>query len=393
MSFGVLHPSTKLLLRLFAFLNPDGILIEFLVSGAKALDDDLRQVISNRSKTAEALLELEKFSLIKWDRSNRSISIHRLVQTVVSDGMSDKELTSTLDSVIDLCYQSFPEEVTNETRPLCRKYQVQVVEPLLRMKTICSLKSAEIKSRVGDFLGDDGKYNDSEKLFLQVLKIYTHISGIEHSDTLGAMHHLALTYWQQGRNAEAVKLNEEVLEKKKRILGEEHPDTLATMGSLALTYWRQGHNAEAAKLGEEVLEKTKRILGEEHPDTFMAMGNLAFTYSQQGRNAEAAKLGEEALEKKKRILGEEHPDTIATMSNLASTYYNQQRCPAEVTKLFEEVLEKRKRIVGDRHPDTIFTMQWLVILYGDQDKMTEAMALENKVSELTEMRSAQGETT
>jgi hypothetical protein len=92
-----------------------------------------------------------------------TISIHRLVQTVVSDGMSDTELMSTLNAVIDLCDQSFPEEVMDETRSLCRRYQIQVVEPLLRMTTIRrARKSAVIKIRVGDFLSYDGKYNDSE---------------------------------------------------------------------------------------------------------------------------------------------------------------------------------------------------------------------------------------
>jgi Flp pilus assembly protein TadD len=77
------------------------------------------------------------------------------------------------------------------------------------------------------------------------------------------------------------------------LLGEEHPDTLTSMGNLAITYWAQGRTAEAAALQEEVLEKQKRLLGEEHPDTLKSMGNLAITYRAQGRTTEAATLQED----------------------------------------------------------------------------------------------------
>src|SRR5271167_4249117 len=102
MSFSLLSKYPAKLLRLFSYLNPDGILIAFLASGAEALEDDLRHVISDQFEMANALLELEKFSLIKWDRRSKSITIHRLVQMVVCDEMSDEELTSTLTNIIDL---------------------------------------------------------------------------------------------------------------------------------------------------------------------------------------------------------------------------------------------------------------------------------------------------
>ena len=96
------------LFRLLSFLNPDGILIEFLQSGTGALENSLRQVVSNRINMAKALIELEKFSLLKWDRFTNTLSVHRLLQTVVKDEMSDIELTTLRTTVISLCDQSFP---------------------------------------------------------------------------------------------------------------------------------------------------------------------------------------------------------------------------------------------------------------------------------------------
>ena len=199
------------LLRLFSFLNPDQILIEFLLAGMEAFEDDLRSVVADEHELATVILELEKFSLIKWDRQSKSISIHRLVQTVISDKMSQDELRSACKTVIDLCIEAFPHTNTKETRPICRKYQTQVVEPLLRINAIKTQESANIKARIGNFLRNDGKFMDSSRLLLQAFEIQTIISGADHPDTLTSMSNLALTYRAQGRTAEAAALQEEVL--------------------------------------------------------------------------------------------------------------------------------------------------------------------------------------
>src|SRR5271154_2478879 len=52
------------LLRLLSFLNPDGILTDFLKAGKGGLDAERREIVSDDSRFGEALGELERFSLI-----------------------------------------------------------------------------------------------------------------------------------------------------------------------------------------------------------------------------------------------------------------------------------------------------------------------------------------
>ncbi len=73
------------------------------------------------------------------------------------------------------------------------------------------------------------------------------------------MHILAVTYWYQGRWDEAEKLNVEVMNARKAKLGVDHPNTLGTMHTLASTYWSQGRWDEAEKLLVEVLN-TRKVL-------------------------------------------------------------------------------------------------------------------------------------
>ena len=374
------NPSAANLFRLLAFFNPDGVLIEFLKSGVKGMDDDLERLVSDEVALPEALLSFETRSLVKWDRQNSSIILHRLVQAVVKDEMSDTDSTTFKAMTIDVCDQSFPQEWTNITRAICRRYVGQLIGPLMDPETSETEKSARVMRRVGWFLRDDGKMIDSERLLTRSFNIYRRILGEEHPDTLRSMNYLALTFLDQGRTEEAAALQEEVVEKRKLILGAEHPDTLTSMNNLALTYRDQGRTADAAALQEEVVQKRRWILGAEHPHTLRSMDNLALMYLAQGRMWEAAALQEEVLEKQQQILGPEHPATLTSMNNLASTYRAQGRT-GDAVGLQEDVLERRRRILGAEHPDTLRSMDNLALSYLDQSKMGEAAALQEEVLE------------
>ena len=96
MSFDIvrnIHPQAAELFQLLSFLNPDGILIDFLQDGMEALRDDLRRLLSNPIDMSKALIELEKFSLLKWNRLTKTVLVHRLVQHLREiDGADDVDV-------------------------------------------------------------------------------------------------------------------------------------------------------------------------------------------------------------------------------------------------------------------------------------------------------------
>ena len=417
------------LLRLLAFLNPDGILIEFLEAGKGGVDTQLQQILPDSERFDQALSELERFSLIKRqdDGENSKIIIHRLVQAVIKDEMPQELFSVITESVIGLCDSAFPRwntvaTIENETRLQCRKYQNQVLTPLSNISSINSIVVGNISMRVGVFLFHDGKYQEASDFLTNAVSLFEKTVGSDHCDTFRAKSQLAWLIIHQGRSGEAVsilepllevstrllgeedldvldimsrlvgayytegrmrdaaELGEKVLEVRTRLLGEEHPDTLAAMSRLAVTYRYQGYWEEAARLQEKVLEARTRLLGEEHPDTLSAMSNLAVTYSDQANWEEAAKLEEKVLEARTRLLGEEHPDTLTSMSNLAVTYSGQGNWE-EAAKLREKVLEARTRLLGEEHPDTLTAMSNLAVTYSDQENWEEAAKLEKKVLE------------
>jgi len=89
--------------------------------------------------------------------------------------------------------------------------------------------------------------------------------GVDHPDTLTSMANLASTYRNQGRWDDAEKLEVQVIETSKTKLGVDHPDTLTSINNLAFTWKRSGKETEAVRLIEECIRLRKRVLGVNHP--------------------------------------------------------------------------------------------------------------------------------
>ncbi|KAJ5610368.1 hypothetical protein N7510_007087 [Penicillium lagena] len=71
-------------------------------------------------------------------------------------------------------------------------------------------------------------------------------------------------YRDQGRWEEAERLEVQVMETRKTKLSVDHLDTLTSMANLAFTWKSSGHNTQAFDLLRDCLSKQKQILGLNH---------------------------------------------------------------------------------------------------------------------------------
>src|SRR6266581_3329249 len=78
------------LLRLLAFLDPEAIPAEIIILGAAGLGPALGEMASDPLKLDNIIELLLRYSLIRRTSEVKSLSIHRLVQAVLKDGM-DKD--------------------------------------------------------------------------------------------------------------------------------------------------------------------------------------------------------------------------------------------------------------------------------------------------------------
>ncbi|PKS05676.1 hypothetical protein jhhlp_008196 [Lomentospora prolificans] len=88
------------------------------------------------------------------------------------------------------------------------------------------------------------------------------------------MANLASTYRDQGRWDEAEKLFVQVMETRKLKLGDDHPSTLTSMANLAFTWKAQGRLTDALSLMRSCASSQQRTLGLRHPHTLSSLAAL-----------------------------------------------------------------------------------------------------------------------
>ena len=242
-------------------------------------------------------------------------------------------------------------------------------------------RRARLESTLGDTYRALGLYREAIPLQEKVRDYYVATYGVEHPETLRAMHNLARSYDSAGRRDDALKLNEQVLALRRKVLGPENLDTLNTMNNLAIVYFELGRGDEALKLREEVLALYRKVKGSEDASTLRAMINLATSLKAMSRFAEGAKLSEETLGLSRKAFGPEHPYTIAALATLADCYQNLARSD-EALKLLEEVLALRRKVFGPEHPETLSAMNNLAISYYQVGRVDDAVKLWEEMLEL-----------
>ncbi|CAG9951683.1 unnamed protein product [Clonostachys rosea f. rosea IK726] len=128
------------------------------------------------------------------------------------------------------------------------------------------------------------------------------------------MANLASTYTNQGRWEEAEKLGLQVMETSKMKLGVDHPSTLTSMADLASTYWNQGRWEEAEKLELQVMETT----WSRPSSTLTSINNLAHTWNSMDKKTEAMDLMQTCVRLTEMKLGVDHPHTRSSLLALDS---------------------------------------------------------------------------
>lgn len=316
------------LLRLCAFLAPDDIPVPMLekVPASRAIEllgPDLGQVSAEPVQLEEVLEALLKYSLIR--REDNNLSIHRLVQTVLRDTMSEEVYLLWVDRAIHLMNRFFPYSDDLANWPLCQ-YLLAHALTCIEWAMYAGIRtelSALLLSRVGYFLSSQGSYKQAETLYKEALATRRAVLGEQHPDTVRSLNNLAVLYQNLGRYKEVYPLFKEVLAIRQVVLGEQHPDTATSLYNLGELYRDQGRYEEAEPLLKEALAVWQTVLGEQHPNVARGFNNLGLLYRSQGRE-EAALLFERALTILVNVLGKAHPDTQVVLSNYVAFLTDRQ---------------------------------------------------------------------
>lgn len=189
------NPAGAELLNFCAFLAPDAIPEELLISGASHLGPVLSSVITDPLQLEQVCKEVLRYSLFQREADARTLTIHRLVQAVLQDAMSEKMRDEWVRRTIYAINATFPSVDFSlwQQCERCLPHALACAE-LIEQGKPTLLEAASLFYRVGWYLDDRGRYSQAASVDEQSLLIYEQQLGSEHLDTASILNNLAGVY-------------------------------------------------------------------------------------------------------------------------------------------------------------------------------------------------------
>jgi len=339
------------LLRMLALLHPDAIPVELLVQGTRHLGPD--SVTKDDLALDEALATLGMYSLIRRNRSEKTLSLHRLVQAVLRDAMDQPTRHAWTERIVQTVNSVFP-EVEFTTWPLCERYlpHVLVCVELVEQEQVRSQEAARLFHHAGCYLLERARAPEAHPLLQQALAIRERHLGLDHPDTASTLDRLARCFRIEGKYTESESFYRRALSIREQRLGAHHPETAASLNNLALLYKIEGKYEQAGLFYRRALTIREQQLGPEHPATAQSLNDLASLYWNQGKYTQAERLFQRALCIREHALGPEHPDTAQSVWWLASLSKKQLHEYEKAEPLYQRALSMYERALGSEHPHT-----------------------------------------
>jgi tetratricopeptide (TPR) repeat protein len=368
------NPAAAELVRACAFLEPDAIPEELFTQTTKHLSEELARLPDHSASFTEVLEVAGRFSLIRRDPVDRSIHIHRLVQEVIQDGMTDDARRVWIERLLEVLEQVFPSATEDEkwqqtdrllphARAVVRHARIYKVKmPGNRVRRKCSLH-----------LMGRGQHAEAEPLLLEELAACEEDFGTEHTEAIRVLNALAVVYRGLHRHSEAKVVLARALSIADKIVGQDDSQLTPLLVHLAMTQEVVGLHAEA----EALLLRARAIhqnRGEvENTRTAAVLCALARFYRQRNRHTEAEPLLLHALEIIEIQFGVDHLETTKVLFELALVYLDQGRY-AEAERGLLRSLTIREKLLGPEHVDVIETLYQLVLSRRGQGRYAEAEA-------------------
>ncbi len=382
-----LNPPSAELLQFCSFLHPDAIPEEIFTRGATELGPVLQSIEADPVKLNVTSAILRNYSLLQRNPDTRTFTIHRLVQTLLKDRMSEERQRLWAERVVRAINRVFPDGDVIATWSLCQRClpQVQLCIALATQWNVALLEAGSLLNKAGKYMYEHGRYTQAETFYQHALRFWQQELGPEHPDIASIISMQGGLLYRQGKIEEAKTYFERALEMKKKVLEPDHVDIAASLSDLGVYYHScMKPNFDRAKeLYEQALKIRETVLGPEHFDVSESLNNLAFLYRSLGEYTQAEVLCQRVLSMRERTLGLEHP-TVAQSLNSLALFYEAQGKHLRAEPLIQRALAIYEQIFGSEHPDVASCLNHLARNYTIQGKYQQAEPLFQRALQIRE---------
>jgi tetratricopeptide (TPR) repeat protein len=369
-----LHPAIFDLLRVCALVSPDAIPEELFHKGGEHLGAALT-ACRDPLEWDRLLAMACRYSLLSRQPEAQTLSIHRLVQAVMLDLMTEEEREQWEERVITALDMVLPEVFPEGKAALWKQCERLLPHIQLRIQhtgEACQLLPlASLAYKTGSFLRLHVRDAEAEPLFLRALSIQEQVLGPSHPKVASSLNNVAILSFNQGRYAEAEPLFGRAVSIQERALGPLHPEVAASLNNLAYLFREQGKYTEAEPLFERSLAIREHALGPSHPLVANSLKNLADLYQVQGNYAQAEQVVRRALAIQEQALGHSHPQMVRALDTLANLLREQGKY-IEAELLYQRGLSIWDEHFGPAYPRRAMLLDDLAECYRLQARDAEA---------------------
>lgn len=362
------------ILRLLAFLHPDSIPDVLLTTAASELGDTLNQAISDPLRFNNLIGVLRRFSLIRRYPETKTLALHRLVQTVLIDTMSEGARYIWAERTLRAVNRAFP---SGEflTWSECQLYlpHTQACAAIVERWQIESLDAACLFSRAGSYLNERGHYATSERLLRLSLAINEKKLSWNHPDLARSLHDMGALYLELEQLERAEPLLKRAFAIRELVLPPDHLDLAASCNCMGLLYTAMGKYEQVEPLLQKALESRLKAFGPIHVDVAESLNELAVLYDMLGKYEQAEHFYRSTLTTLEQLPGSPHPLLAVAYNNIAK-FYTEHEKYVEAEPLFHQSLAIAGQVLGD-HPKVVIGLNNLAGLYLHQGKNIEAESL------------------
>ncbi|MBP2323197.1 hypothetical protein JOF56_003582 [Kibdelosporangium banguiense] len=356
------HPAALQLLQVCAFFGPEPISRNLFTGIRDApMPEALAEAFNDPIKLNRAIRELSQYSLAKIDHRNKTIQIHRLVQTVVKSKLTTSEQADMSHAVHVLLANGDPQDPAPPSS--WPRYAELLSHATNSGAATCSRPDNWIRRLLLNlvlYLMNRGDFGSAEELARTTWSLWRETLGETHADTLRMANRRGQSLRRLSRLVEAQTLNQRIYDLAKQAFGEDDELTLTVANTVRADMRSQGLFGKELGMQQDIFERSRRVLGEDDPDTLRYANNLAACLRLNGKFAEARRVDEETLLRKQTVLGDDHPDTFLSLNALAM---DQRECGewSAACTLQEETLIRQRAAIGEDHPRTIGAMRNLAV--------------------------------
>ncbi|MBM3188673.1 MAG: tetratricopeptide repeat protein [Chloroflexi bacterium] len=258
------NPVAADLLRLCAYLAPEGIPLALLREGRKQVPEPLREALGDELALSAALRPLLGLSLA--DRAGDTLTVHRLVGAVTRDRLPEEGRTRWATAAVELVDAACPGGNIYDDPdvwPTCDALLPQALAATAHAESlaVAPIATQHVLTVLGVYQQTRAQFREARRLFERAIPIAQATYGDEHPEVATVISNLGSVLRHLGELAEARRCFERVLE----ILNPDHPNYAGALNNMGLVLLDLGQVAEAGRRFERALPIFEKAIGENHP--------------------------------------------------------------------------------------------------------------------------------